>query len=121
MVTFEQLKGVSCEQKQSVRSKSGEHLVASQLAPVRMERAFFLTNLRLKLRKFHFCLDDNTSAQERAAKVRVYNYVKSQNRAEFTASTKNSNIPCACCVGISHYALLLSTHMTGCSIFSTVQ
>ena len=33
----------------------------------------------------------------------------------------NSNTPCSCCIDISHYAWLLSTHMTGCSIFSKVQ
>ena len=30
-------------------------------------------------------------------------------------------MPCARCVDVSRYALLLSTHVTGCSIFSMVQ
>ena len=55
--------------------------------------------------------------KEQAARVRACNYIKYQ--VEFTASTKNSDTSCACCVDINHYVLLLSTHM--CSIFSTVQ
>ena len=43
------------------------------------------------------------------------------NRAELLKHTKNSNTPYARCIDISYYALLLSTHATGCSIFSTVQ
>ena len=70
---------------------------------------------------FVYYVLSNVHCARTAAKVRASNYIKFKDGAEFNTSTKNSNMPCACCVDVSYYVSLLSMHVTECSTFSMVQ
>ena len=61
------------------------------------------------------------SAQEQVARVRVCNYVKFKSGRNLLPVLKIVTHPARVhCMDISYYALLLNTHVTGCSIFGMV-